>query len=398
MDKDIEEFRRRLIAQFQQAMAESKLTLEEIEHQLDVVQVAVDSADPSVRQPMQTSKHEMPLWLEAVRELVPLNCRKGVDLLEEVFDVTASLVDRGRLIELMREALSLKRLQSEGFSFACYELAKQYEREGLHGESKKLVVAGLIFDADDGVVAAKARLGWAFLVGYGGEKNYAAGLALLRRAADHGNAAAANHIGIMYATGNGDVAIDKKEALTWFSVAARKGELAAKWNLAFAYTQGFDGKGFQLMSPNAFKIYLEMALEGHADAQNEVGCLYMKGGRPEEAEGFQWFHESALQGYAPAQFNLGRCFFKGIHVEKDIEAAIQWYEKAANQYFPEAAYELHRCYSKGIGVGKDSSKATKWRELAYRSRSMMREQFTCVEMFQPSRKCFPQESSDLQLS
>ena len=55
---------------------------------------------------------------------------------------------------------------------------------------------------------------------------------------------------------------------------------------------------------------------------------------------------AALQGKAEAQNNLGNCFLKGIDTEKDEPKAVEWYQKAANQGLAKAQYNLGNCFFK----------------------------------------------------
>ena len=56
-----------------------------------------------------------------------------------------------------------------------------------------------------------------------------------------------------------------------------------------------------------FKEMLQVAEQGDAAAQYNLGLMYYKGQgvRQDDAQAVQWFHKAAEQGSAAAQYNLG---------------------------------------------------------------------------------------------
>lgn len=57
---------------------------------------------------------------------------------------------------------------------------------------------------------------------------------------------------------------------------------------------------------DAEKWYRKAAERGHAEAQNNLGLIYVlgRGVRQDDAEAAKWFGRAAAQGYSPAQTNL----------------------------------------------------------------------------------------------
>src|SRR3954468_412302 len=57
----------------------------------------------------------------------------------------------------------------------------------------------------------------------------------------------------------------------------------------------------------ALRLFRQLADQGRANAQYNLGVMYAKGrGVPEnDVEAVKWFRLAADQGYAAAQFNLG---------------------------------------------------------------------------------------------
>ncbi|TRW94221.1 J domain-containing protein [Candidatus Methylobacter oryzae] len=81
-------------------------------------------------------------------------------------------------------------------------------------------------------------------------------------------------------------------------------------------------------------------------------------GRHEEA--FSIYQQLAEQGHAKAQFNLGVMYDRGQHVAQDYAQAVSWYQKAAEQGNSNAQYNLALKYQTGQGVMKDETKAAYW--------------------------------------
>jgi len=81
-------------------------------------------------------------------------------------------------------------------------------------------------------------------------------------------------------------------------------------------------------------------------------------GRCEEA--FTIYQQLADQGHAKAQFNLGVMYDRGQHVAQDYAQAVHWYQKAAEQGNANAQYNLALKYQMGQGIAKDDVQAAYW--------------------------------------
>ena len=109
-----------------------------------------------------------------------------------------------------------------------------------------------------------------------------------------------------------------------------------------------------------------MAKQGDADAQNEVGRYYQKGigVAKDDAEATSWYRKAAEQGHANAQDNLGWMYQKGLGVEQNYIEAVNWYRKAADQGHANAQNNMGWMYQNGLGVTQDETEAVKWYRLA----------------------------------
>ena len=53
--------------------------------------------------------------------------------------------------------------------------------------------------------------------------------------------------------------------------------------------------------------------------------------RQDHAEAVRWYRLAAVQGHTDAQFNLGVMYVQGIGMTQDNARAPRWYRKAAEQ-------------------------------------------------------------------
>jgi clan AA aspartic protease (TIGR02281 family) len=76
----------------------------------------------------------------------------------------------------------------------------------------------------------------------------------------------------------------------------------------------------------AMRWFRKAAEQGDAQAQNEIGDMYMKGhGVPRDnAQAMRWFRKAADQGLAKAKDNIGYLYFHGLDVPQDCVAASKW--------------------------------------------------------------------------
>ena len=109
----------------------------------------------------------------------------------------------------------------------------------------------------------------------------------------------------------------------------------------------------------AYKNWLPLAEQGHADAQGNLGFLYDtgRGVGQDYAEATKWYSKAAEQGNAEAQYNLGNSYREGQGVERDYAEAFKWFRKAVDEGFPEAYNNLGLMYEFGQGVPKDYIRA-----------------------------------------
>ncbi len=79
------------------------------------------------------------------------------------------------------------------------------------------------------------------------------------------------------------------------------------------------------------QLYYDRALKGHADAQYQLGLLYLTGRNTlqDYEEAAKWFKLSAEQDYALAQYELGILYLDGLGFSVDLEKSYKWLNLAA---------------------------------------------------------------------
>ncbi len=148
--------------------------------------------------------------------------------------------------------------------------------------------------------------------------------ALLRTAADAGDAAAAESMGrACMAARPGDLAC----ASARITAAAAAGRPSAKSLLGWMYSQGV---GMPAEPARALALYTEAAVAGDLSALNNLGELHETGrGVPADpARAVAYYREAAESGFAPGQFNFGRMLATGAGVARDPDKARIWLRAA----------------------------------------------------------------------
>jgi hypothetical protein len=117
----------------------------------------------------------------------------------------------------------------------------------------------------------------------------------------------------------------------------------------------------------AYRAWVPLAKAGLAEAQYELGMLYVLGeGVPADSpevlynDALKWFRLAAVQGHATAQWQVGFFHENGWGVSKNDAEAAKWYHLAAQQGQPDAQYDLATLYREGRGVAKDPRRAARW--------------------------------------
>lgn len=177
---------------------------------------------------------------------------------------------------------------------------------------------------------------------------------LLSPLADKGDAAAQNLFGDLCSMSG-----DEAKAVTWYRMAAEKGNAKAQNNLGMAYVKG---QGVAHDDKEGFNWLRKAAEQGHVKAENNLSVLYSsgRGVAKDESESAKWCRKAAEQGDLSAQNNLALKYKNGRGVGKDASEALKWFLKSAQQGFVPAQYQVGEMYESELGAGNDKAEALKW--------------------------------------
>ena len=118
--------------------------------------------------------------------------------------------------------------------------------------------------------------------------------------------------------------------------------------------------------PTALNLLQQLAAQGNAVAQNNLGSMYDigRGVRQDYAQAIVWYRKAAEHGSADDQYNLGVEYARGHGVNQDFAQAVVWFLKAAEHGSADAQYNLGAAYARGQGVPQDFVRSYMWLNLA----------------------------------
>jgi eukaryotic-like serine/threonine-protein kinase len=219
-------------------------------------------------------------------------------------------------------------------------------------------LADIISAADRGDPAAQNALGLKYAAGADGlPRDDTKAVEWYRKAALQGYPGAETNLGDMYLFGRGGLDKNPLEALSWYLKAAQQQWPDAQYRLAYMYEAGL---GTAKDPQRAVELYRSAANAGYPDAENTLGVLYATGGdglTKDDKQAIEWYRKAADQGFAKAEKNLGDMYYYGRGVDRDYQQALDWYKKAADQQFAEAQYRLGYMYEKGLGTQQSTQDA-----------------------------------------
>jgi hypothetical protein len=162
----------------------------------------------------------------------------------------------------------------------------------------------------------------------------------LKKLSALGNPVAQCRLGLCFFKGSG-VAVNLREAVRLYKLAAEAGDAIAAMNLASCYTLG---QGTPVDVQRAFKWYSFAAMAGHADAQCNLGTCYMNGVGTcvDQLKGVLFFTRSAEAGHVLAQHYLAAAHYNGQGIPINKHMAIKWWTTAAEAGHKDAAEILSR--------------------------------------------------------
>jgi hypothetical protein len=208
--------------------------------------------------------------------------------------------------------------------------------------------------AEKGDPAAQEKLGAAYEMGDGVEKDFEKSVYWTTKSAEQGYAKGQFYLGMAYFQGEGENCPTK--AAYWFFKSALQDykENSCSGSACF---------GMALEEANIAEL-VAMAKNDDVKTRGELGFNIIKQDRK---KGLDLIMKAADEGYAKAQSLLGVYYQDGMHgLSKDDKKAFSLYEKAAAQKYVNAIINLGACYDSGVGVEKDYDKAIELYEKAER--------------------------------
>jgi len=161
-------------------------------------------------------------------------------------------------------------------------------------------------------------------------------LTALQYAADQGQPAAQWKLGRMYADGDG-VPQDQMRAFNYFSEIANThpdespGTAQARFvanafvSLGHYYLTGIPNSKIKADAARARELYNYAATYfGDADAQYELGRLYLESKPSDPHEAARWFQLAANKGQCRAEAALGDILFQGQYVPRQAARGLMW--------------------------------------------------------------------------
>ena len=216
----------------------------------------------------------------------------------------------------------------------------------------------IIAAANRGDPAAQNALGVKYEAGEDGlTRDDVKAVEWYQNSARQGFAKGETNLGDMYLYGRGGLPRDPVQAVSWYLKASDQGFPDAQYRLGYMYEKGI---GADQDIQRAVQLYRSAATAGYPDAENLLGILLATGsdGVPhDDAEAVVWYRKAAEHGLAKAQKNLGDMYFFGRGVDKDYQKAIDWYTKAADQQFADAQFLLGYMNEKGLGTQQSDQNA-----------------------------------------
>lgn len=207
--------------------------------------------------------------------------------------------------------------------------------------------------AKQGYVEAQSVLGIMYMEGIGVKRDYATSYAWNSKAANNGHPVAMYHLGQLYEKGAG-VEQDDKAAVHWYALAAKQNDTNAAFEMGVAYAKGIGGLPKDLNL--AIDFYTRAAKKGSIAAQFNLALIYdrqaeqltgeARNAKLQQAIG--WLKKASEAGNGQSTYLLADYYTYGIAVAKDTSYGQALIKKAAEQGDPFAQKAL------GLKQSKDS--------------------------------------------
>lgn len=170
-------------------------------------------------------------------------------------------------------------------------------------------------------------------------------------------------LGLKYYNGAIGVEKDRQKAIELFTISAKNGHAEAQQILGSLYMEGsYVAQDYQ----KAIKWYRLAADQDHAHAQYHLGLIYLQGvALPQNyEEAADYFRAAAIQRHADAQYYMGLLSYMGMGVEQNRTEAFHWFQDAVQVGQANAMYYYAYMLYEGVDVKQDFAAAYYWASLA----------------------------------
>ena len=170
-------------------------------------------------------------------------------------------------------------------------------------------------------------------------------------------------VGLMLAEGRG-VAKDRKTAADMFEKAALTGHAEANYNLGLLFLKG-DGKPKNPI--RAVPAYPLRCRERHSRKRSTISQRSISTDAGVEAnalEAARWLSRAAEQGLAVAQYDYAVMLLQGFGLTKDEPKIGVLMKAAAEKGIPGAQNRMAYIFREGVETEKNPVEAAKWRLIA----------------------------------
>ncbi|KAJ1650532.1 hypothetical protein IWQ61_008690 [Dispira simplex] len=159
-------------------------------------------------------------------------------------------------------------------------------------------------------------------------RNIKIAVGLLQKLADQEDPKGCQHLGDLYRIGE-HVPQDTQRAFTLYQRAYQKDDPIAAFHLGNMYSNGIIIPGHQPDHQKAHDYYVRAASAGIAEAQHNLGFMYLtgQGVTKNETMAFEYFKMASVLGMPLAMINLGKMYLEGAGTECDLQAASAWLQK-----------------------------------------------------------------------
>lgn len=162
--------------------------------------------------------------------------------------------------------------------------------------------------------------------------------------------------GTAYHSGADGFKQDYKQALKWWLIAAERGDAEAENNIGTLY---MFGQGVPVDYKKALYWLRLSSAHGNLQAKSNLGILYMKGQgvKRNDKKAFRLTQKAAEAGIPLAENNLGYMYLKGRGVKVNYKKALRWIDRGVENGDAYALYHKGYMYEKGLGLPKSKKKA-----------------------------------------